>query len=120
MPTFIVENVGDVKPARSDTREEVFAKLAKYSRPKEGADEPKEKPELTRSVRSVLLGPPGSGKGTQAPALAKTFCACHLSTGNFFRFFFMFSYLFLLFILFLFTACYSLFIFFVGLFLFYF
>jgi adenylate kinase len=33
----------------------------------------------------VLLGPPGSGKGTQAGALAQAFHALHLSTGDLFR-----------------------------------
>jgi len=36
-------------------------------------------------VRGVLLGPPGSGKGTQAPKLKEHFCVCHLSTGDLLR-----------------------------------
>ncbi|CAG9581122.1 unnamed protein product [Danaus chrysippus] len=36
-------------------------------------------------IRAVLLGPPGSGKGTQAPLLKKKFCVCHLSTGDMLR-----------------------------------
>ncbi len=36
-------------------------------------------------MRVVLLGPPGSGKGTQAEVLAKTYGIVHISTGDLFR-----------------------------------
>lgn len=36
-------------------------------------------------IRAVLLGPPGSGKGTQAPLLKEKYCVCHLSTGDMLR-----------------------------------
>ncbi|XP_053614319.1 adenylate kinase [Plodia interpunctella] len=36
-------------------------------------------------IRAVLLGPPGSGKGTQAPLLKQKYCVCHLSTGDMLR-----------------------------------
>lgn len=36
-------------------------------------------------VRAVLLGPPGSGKGTQSPKLMKEYCVCHLATGDLLR-----------------------------------
>ncbi|XP_075215698.1 adenylate kinase 2 [Lycorma delicatula] len=36
-------------------------------------------------INAVLLGPPGSGKGTQAPLLKDRFCVCHLSTGDMLR-----------------------------------
>jgi len=33
----------------------------------------------------MVTGPPGSGKGSQAPALKKEHCLCHLSTGDMLR-----------------------------------
>ncbi|GAB5362735.1 hypothetical protein AAMO2058_000823600 [Amorphochlora amoebiformis] len=35
--------------------------------------------------RLVLIGPPGAGKGTQAPMLAREFCICRLATGDMLR-----------------------------------
>lgn len=32
--------------------------------------------------RILMFGPPGSGKGTQAPKLSEEYCWCHLSTGD--------------------------------------
>jgi len=37
------------------------------------------------SVRMILMGPPGAGKGTQAPRIKEKFCACHLATGDMLR-----------------------------------
>lgn len=42
-------------------------------------------PDVPELVRMVLIGPPGAGKGTQAPNLSKKFCACHLATGDMLR-----------------------------------
>ncbi|KAL1493197.1 hypothetical protein ABEB36_011297 [Hypothenemus hampei] len=46
----------------------------------------KEAPEgSSNGVKAVLLGPPGSGKGTMAAWLKDRFCVCHLSTGDMLR-----------------------------------
>ncbi|KAI5787146.1 hypothetical protein EDC01DRAFT_591038, partial [Geopyxis carbonaria] len=29
-------------------------------------------------MRMILVGPPGAGKGTQAPKIKEKFCVCHL------------------------------------------
>ncbi|KAF2688681.1 adenylate kinase [Lentithecium fluviatile CBS 122367] len=36
-------------------------------------------------VRMILMGPPGAGKGTQAPRIKDKFCVCHLATGDMLR-----------------------------------
>jgi len=38
-----------------------------------------------RQLRTILLGPPGAGKGTQSPKLRDEFCICHLATGDMLR-----------------------------------
>lgn len=35
--------------------------------------------------RLILIGPPGSGKGTQSPIIKDEFCLCHLATGDMLR-----------------------------------
>jgi len=40
---------------------------------------------LANGLRIIVLGPPGSGKGTQSPRLKDEFCICHLSTGDMLR-----------------------------------
>lgn len=35
--------------------------------------------------RTIFVGPPGCGKGTQAPIIKDEYCLCHLSTGDMLR-----------------------------------
>ncbi|KOX71192.1 Adenylate kinase 2, mitochondrial [Melipona quadrifasciata] len=51
--------------------------------PKEISEVPKNVP--IGGINAVLLGPPGCGKGTQAPLLKERYCVCHLSTGDMLR-----------------------------------
>ncbi|RYO94799.1 hypothetical protein DL764_007777 [Monosporascus ibericus] len=37
------------------------------------------------ALRMILIGPPGAGKGTQAPKLKEKFSCCHLATGDMLR-----------------------------------
>jgi adenylate kinase len=38
-----------------------------------------------KEIRMVIMGPPGSGKGTQAPAIQQKFNVAHLATGDMLR-----------------------------------
>ncbi|KEP47434.1 adenylate kinase cytosolic protein [Rhizoctonia solani 123E] len=42
-------------------------------------------PTPAQQLRMILIGPPGAGKGTQAPAIRDKFCVCHLATGDMLR-----------------------------------
>lgn len=38
-----------------------------------------------QQLRTILMGPPGAGKGTQAPRIRDEYCVCHLATGDLLR-----------------------------------
>jgi len=42
-------------------------------------------PTPAEQLRMILVGPPGAGKGTQAPNIKKKYCVCHLATGDMLR-----------------------------------
>jgi len=42
-------------------------------------------PTPAEQLRTILIGPPGAGKGTQAPKIRDKFCICHLATGDMLR-----------------------------------
>ncbi|KAI0445707.1 adenylate kinase-domain-containing protein [Xylaria telfairii] len=42
-------------------------------------------PLTAEGVRMILIGPPGAGKGTQAPKIKEKFSCCHLATGDMLR-----------------------------------
>ncbi|KAI1438587.1 adenylate kinase-domain-containing protein [Xylaria sp. CBS 124048] len=42
-------------------------------------------PITAENVRMILMGPPGAGKGTQAPKIKEKFSCCHLATGDMLR-----------------------------------
>ncbi|KAI0081437.1 adenylate kinase [Panus rudis PR-1116 ss-1] len=42
-------------------------------------------PTPAQQLRTILMGPPGAGKGTQAPRIRDEFCVCHLATGDMLR-----------------------------------
>jgi len=44
-----------------------------------------ETPKPAQQLRTILIGPPGAGKGTQAPRIRDKFCVCHLATGDMLR-----------------------------------
>jgi len=39
----------------------------------------------SESMRMILIGPPGAGKGTQAPKIKDKYCVCHLATADMLR-----------------------------------
>lgn len=53
--------------------------------PEEVVVEEQKTVDLPPALRMILIGPPGAGKGTQAPNLVEKCKACHLATGDMLR-----------------------------------
>ncbi|CAH1756483.1 19689_t:CDS:2 [Entrophospora sp. SA101] len=49
------------------------------------SNESKDNSKRNESLRMILIGPPGAGKGTQAPKIKERYCICHLATGDMLR-----------------------------------
>ena len=56
--------------SHDDLRDEMARRMACLKEPKKNM---------------ILIGPPGSGKGTQAPNIRDKLCLCHLATGDMLR-----------------------------------
>ncbi|RKO83356.1 adenylate kinase-domain-containing protein, partial [Blyttiomyces helicus] len=50
-----------------------------------GASQSSVSPAPKKELRMVIMGPPGAGKGTQAPRIKEAYCICHLATGDMLR-----------------------------------
>jgi len=51
----------------------------------ETSRKPPSTPSVAQQLRMILIGPPGAGKGTQAPKIREKYCVCHLATGDMLR-----------------------------------
>ncbi|KAF7359166.1 adenylate kinase [Mycena sanguinolenta] len=63
----------------------LVAKLNDKIRALEAKSKATPPPAPSVQLRTILMGPPGAGKGTQAPRIKDEFCVCHLATGDMLR-----------------------------------
>jgi len=63
--------------------EQLNAKIKALEEKAKSAVTPQQTP--AQQLRMILIGPPGAGKGTQAPKIRDKFCVCHLATGDMLR-----------------------------------
>lgn len=74
----------DTVEALRDTIRKLDSRVHQLEAKMSGEDGSQSKSNLA-SVRMILMGPPGAGKGTQAPKIQEKYCACHLATGDMLR-----------------------------------
>ncbi|KAM0792475.1 adenylate kinase [Microbotryomycetes sp. NB124-2] len=74
-----VQTAGDAKDALKDSANQAKDKLQQV------VGEAKDAATPAQTLRMVLMGPPGAGKGTQAPNIRDKFNVCHLATGDMLR-----------------------------------
>jgi len=77
MPVFSNPEVDELKGTVSKLESRIAELEAKLSG--------NASPSSAQSMRMVLMGPPGAGKGTQAPKIKDKYCVCHLATGDMLR-----------------------------------
>lgn len=76
-----VEGLRDLVSKLETRVEQLEAKLEQTT----GGPSARKQKNPSSGIRMILMGPPGAGKGTQAPKIKDKYCVCHLATGDMLR-----------------------------------